>query len=101
MASWTQPGTGAVRRYWNDWMEAVGLEVERYGTGNVRYAEYRGERIANNRAQAALGIRVWLDAEDGLHVDGYSDRLERVGMTYGGLVAVLRAALIGAGVSVR
>lgn len=48
----------------------LGLEVERYGTGSVRSAEWQGESISNADARRLLNSKVYVDCADGsLHVD--------------------------------
>lgn len=50
--------------------KTLGLEVERYGTGSVRSAEWQGESISNADARRLLGSKVYVDCADGsLHVD--------------------------------
>lgn len=45
--------------------EALGLEVERYKTGNVSSAYYRNERISNSRGSAMLYAKTYIDIETG------------------------------------
>lgn len=48
----------------------LGLEVERYGTGSVRSAEWQGESISNADARRLLSSKAYVDCADGsLHVD--------------------------------
>lgn len=48
----------------------LGLEVERYGTGSVRSAEWQDESISNADARRLLSSKVYVDCADGtLHVD--------------------------------
>lgn len=70
---WEHPRTGETRRYVKNWAEAVGLEIARYGTGNISGAWINDEKIPNGRAGAILSAKVWLDESDGVHVDGLSD----------------------------
>jgi hypothetical protein len=58
---WERNGT--VRYYINDWHTLVGLDVEFYGTGNVRSATFQGEPVSNTKATRLLGGRLWI--EDG------------------------------------
>lgn len=64
---WTRKGRGRV--YINDLENFLGLEVERYNTGNVSYAELDGEKISNSRAKRLLGdlqwAKVWYDITTG------------------------------------
>ena len=48
----------------------LGLEVERYKTGNVKYAEYRGERISNTRGSEMLYAKTYIDIATGKLVSG-------------------------------
>ena len=46
------------------------LEVEHYNTGNVRSAEFDGQRISNADARRLMGSKVYIDLTTGeLHVD--------------------------------
>ena len=58
---------GHDRVYINDWAEFAGIEINRYGTGNISSAFYQGERISNSQAGKLLGCidKVWYDAADG------------------------------------
>jgi hypothetical protein len=50
----------------------IGLEVDRYGTGNISYAELNGEKISNSYARdivTAIG-RAYIDCVDGSIVCG-------------------------------
>lgn len=50
----------------------LGLQVERYKTGNISYAEFRGERISNSRAADLADIKIWIDLHTGeLHTKGF------------------------------
>lgn len=67
---------GMDRVYINDWAGFAGLEVQTYGTGNISWAAWDGDKIANRQAGLFLGTidKVWFDAADGkLHCRyGYS-----------------------------
>ncbi|MFD5899109.1 helix-turn-helix domain-containing protein [Streptomyces sp. NPDC060366] len=67
---------GMDRVYINDWAAFAGLEVTTYGTGNISWAAWDGDKIANRQAGLFLGAidKVWFDAADGkLHCRyGYS-----------------------------
>lgn len=65
---WINPRNGQVRRYINDWHEAVGIEVEYYNSGNVREAALDGYRISNAAFQH-LDVKIWLDENDHIHID--------------------------------
>lgn len=59
---------GAYHRvYLNDWTQFAGIEVSRYGSGNVSSASIGGRGIANGRAYDLLGAvsKVYFDATDG------------------------------------
>ena len=62
---WTKNGMDRV--YLNDWEHFAGLNVSRYGTGNISSASYQGEGISNSQAYKLLGSidKVWFDATDG------------------------------------
>lgn len=70
---WEHPRTGETRRYVKNWAEIAGLEIARYGTGNISGAWINDQKIPNGRAGAILAAKVWLDESDGIHVDGLSD----------------------------
>jgi hypothetical protein len=58
--------------------EALGLEVERYGTGNVKSATWQGEKVSNADARRILASKAYIDVETGeLHV---SSDFEKYGM---------------------
>lgn len=68
--AWTNPRNGEVRYYINGfWYDMLGLELQRYNTGNISYASIDGEKIANGRAGRLSG-KLWADAEGNLHL-GY------------------------------
>ena len=45
--------------------ETLGLDVERYKTGNVCSAYYRGERISHNRGSAMVNAKTYIDIATG------------------------------------
>ena len=57
---------GSVRIYLNGWQELVGLEVDRYKSGNISSAAYKGERVSNTAASGLLCVKAYVDAS-GLH----------------------------------
>lgn len=69
ISKWVHPVTGDIREYINNWAELLGLEVGRYKTGNVSWAIFRGEDVANRRATALLKAKVWRDKHGDFHVD--------------------------------
>lgn len=59
---------GMDRVYLNDWARFLApLEIEQYKTGNISWAAWNGEEIANRQAGLLLGSidKVWFDAADG------------------------------------
>lgn len=71
---WTKDG---MDRLYID-AEALGLEVERYGTGNVKSATWQGEKVSNADARRILASKAYIDIETGeLHV---SSDFEKYGM---------------------
>ncbi|WP_458089462.1 hypothetical protein [Streptomyces malaysiensis] len=68
---------GMDRVYLNDWDRYLPLEIDRYKSGNISWAAWEGETIANRQAGLILGSidKVWFDAADGkLHCRyGYSE----------------------------
>lgn len=64
---WMHPTKGERRYYVNNWWEVLGLEVERYRSGSIRYASLNGERISNSQARHMLEGRVWFDSEGKMH----------------------------------
>ena len=41
--------------------EVLGLKCDRYKSGNVRYAEFNGERISNSLAREMLESKCYID----------------------------------------
>lgn len=60
---WTNPNGGELRIYLSDWPPFAGLDIDRYKTGNIRYADLDGERISNSQAAKFILGKVWW--EDG------------------------------------
>ena len=58
---WTK---GALDRLYINATE-LGLVVERYKTGNISYAEFRGERIGNSRGAKMIGTKTFIDINTG------------------------------------
>lgn len=70
--AWINPRNGEVRYYINGfWYDMLGLELQRYKTGNISYASIDGEKIANGRAGRLSG-KLWADAEGNLHLDYFN-----------------------------
>lgn len=89
---WVHPRTGETRRYVQNWAEIVGLEVGRYGTGNISGAWINDQKIPNGRAGAILNAKVWLDESDGVHIDYLSDYAQAY-LTEGQIIEAITAAL--------
>ena len=91
---------GMDRVYLNDWAAFAGIEVSRYGTGNIASALYQGYGVSNRQAYKLLDSidKVWFDAEDGkLHCRyGWSesrvaDREELFDAVFNGVRAAIAA----------
>jgi hypothetical protein len=98
---------GKDRVYLNGWEEFAGIEVDRYGTGNIASATLGGRAIANGRAGKLLTAidKVWFDAADGLihithydarevsvrYLDGQRDTVDLVALTRAGITAAVAA----------
>lgn len=52
---------GAIRYYINDWAALVGLEIDRYKSGNICGASYRGEPLSNGKAGRLLTGKLWIE----------------------------------------
>lgn len=89
---WEHPRTGETRRYVKNWAEIAGLEIARYGTGNISGAWINDQKIPNARAGAILAAKVWLDESDEIHVDGLSDYASAY-LTEGEIIEAITAAL--------
>ena len=59
--AWTHPRTGQVRHYVADIADAIGLDIARYKSGNIRGARVGGEGISNAEAGRILAARIWFD----------------------------------------
>jgi hypothetical protein len=102
---WTKAGKDRV--YLNDWADFAGIEVTRYGSGNISSASIGGRGIANGRAYNLLGAidKVYLDAADGelyfqhygarefeiRYLDGDRDYLNLIALTTAGIRAAIAA----------
>lgn len=68
LGTWTHPKTGGTRLYINNWLELCGVKtVKNYG--RVEYAEFEGRQIPGSRLDAFTRGKVWLDAQDNIHVN--------------------------------
>jgi hypothetical protein len=77
LKAWTS-GRGERRRYVNGWETLIGLEVERYNTGNISSAWLQDgpsrTYISNAEASRLLVGKIWVDDEGGVHVNNWSAR---------------------------
>lgn len=71
--AWTSP-RGAVRLYVQNVAEVIGLDIDRYKSGNISGATLGGETISNADAGRMADARVWIDADGGAHVDNWTAR---------------------------
>ena len=56
---WTQ---GEHRRiYLNNWLELAGVNITRYGTGNISSASINGSKLSNAKASELTGVKVFWD----------------------------------------
>lgn len=93
---WTKNGNDRV--YLNNWVQYLPLEVAHFNTGNISWAAWDGETIANRQAGLILGSvdKVWFDAADGkLHCRyGYTEaRVASRAEVWQLIVAGVRAAI--------
>lgn len=65
---WVHPTTGETRIYLNDWLEAVGVELSYYGTGNICYAELDGKKVSNNTGKSLKAMKAWIGSDGEVHV---------------------------------
>jgi hypothetical protein len=60
---------GLDRIYFDDLSRWYGVETERYKSGNIASARFRGERISNAEARRIIGrfldARLWWDVQSG------------------------------------
>ena len=89
---------GQRRIYLNNWHELAGLEIVRYGSGNIRWAAIHGEPISNTKAAALLTAKVWFEPETGelkhtIRSVAENTRIEHVGnVLVNNLIAAIRRA---------
>lgn len=85
------------RVYINDWSAFAGLDVARYGTGNISSAAYQGSGISNSQASKIFGCidKVWYDTADGkLHARyGYTDPRMSREQVWADVVTGIRTAI--------
>lgn len=89
--SWTGRN-GQRRRYVADVPALIDLKVERYSTGSIRFAHLNGEMISNTAAGGLMLLKVWVDDNDEVHLDGWTDR-GAVSLDRDRIVATVKAAL--------
>jgi len=93
---WIHPSSGAVRIYFDNWADLLGLQVTRYGTGNIAGATLAGEPISNAEARRILAgdPKVWW--QDGtIHITRGTHLAERY---HAAITAAITAAVpAGAG----
>lgn len=59
-----------------DWMRLVGLDIERYKTGNIWMAALRGEKISNAKAIRLIGgAKVYWEAGQ-IYIDQVGDEIK-------------------------
>lgn len=75
---WEHPSTGQYRRYidFDAWTKAAGFDIYLYNTGNIHWAFYKGEKFANGRAACLRSVKVWIDEDEQVHVDRWSERVD-------------------------
>lgn len=57
----------------------IGLEVEYYSTGNVRYAEFNGIHVSNSEARRIMGGKYYIDVKTAkVNVSGNADNADRI-----------------------
>lgn len=66
---WQHPRTGAPRWYVNAWPLEVGLEVDKYPSGDVASVTWRGEAMPLEWYRKVERIKVWLDELGRVHVE--------------------------------
>lgn len=76
--SWTKPGTTEERLYLNEKKSAafIGLEVRRYKSGSIKYAELDGEEISHSEAYRIFRSmeKVYFDVTTGKWIHPYGDK---------------------------
>ena len=65
-----QARDGSIRYYVNDWEDMIGLKISYYKTGNVSSVVFQNYPMSNNHYNKYIyGTKVWIDENDGIHVD--------------------------------
>lgn len=88
---------GRKRIYLNNWADLAGLEVVRYGSGNIRWAAIDGEQVSNTKAAVLAGAKVWYDVETGelrhtIRRAAEDARIDVADTLIGNLIAAIRRA---------
>lgn len=68
MKKW-QKDNGETRWYVNNWQDIIGLEVETYKTGRPYQVFLQGEKMSNNKYYDIRFTKVWIDEDEGIHID--------------------------------
>ena len=89
---------GTTRLYVRNLPALIGLEITKYGTGNIARVSLNGETIPNAAARRIIDARVWIS--DGeipvVHVDNWR---EWKTLSADGCAAIVRAAIEAHGIS--
>lgn len=72
MKKW-QKDNGETRWYVNNWQDIIGLEVETYKTGNPREVYLMGGLMSNTAYRRIRNTKVWIDEDEGIHIDYCDD----------------------------
>jgi hypothetical protein len=59
---WTKAGKDRVYLNDNVWAPIIGLDIQRYKSGNIQYAELNGTKLSNARAARLLACKVYWEA---------------------------------------
>ena len=63
------------RRIYFSASTVMGLDVNRYGTGNISGADIKGERISNSEARRIMDCKFFYDVIDGKFYSSNTERL--------------------------
>lgn len=92
ITEWTNPTTGEVRYYLNDWEEDVaGVEVYRRKGGSISEFYIRDEKIANSR-HGSFGGKIWVSEAGEVTVELSRAYYETAGVDGDAIEADLREA---------
>ena len=72
---WVPSNGGSARYYLNDWSALIGLDIDRYNTGNIMSASLKGQRISNTKANELLQRidKIWLDESGVIHMKSFGE----------------------------